>query len=196
LPNCGPGSCSQYSDLLRAGRSQDRIQMRVRFSTPIQAGPGTHLGSSTIGTESLSRGKRHRGLKLTTYPYLVPGLKKEHSYTSSPPLGLRGLFLGEIYLFTFTCWSVCVQNVSIYIVLASSLWDNDVTMSVLLLGCGNEYSCYILTSFLTYLFTYQHTYLLNYLLTYSHTYSMKQWPSWEANRFSASLVRIIGISEF
>jgi hypothetical protein len=25
-------------------------------------------------------------------------LKKEYSYTSNPPLGLRGLFYGELYL--------------------------------------------------------------------------------------------------
>jgi len=28
---------------------------------------------------------------LTTHSYLVPRLKKEKSYTSTPPLGLRGL---------------------------------------------------------------------------------------------------------
>ena len=34
-------------------------------------------------------------------PHLAPRLKKEYSYTSTPPLGLLGLFYGEIYLFTF-----------------------------------------------------------------------------------------------
>jgi hypothetical protein len=29
---------------------------------------------------------------------LAPRLKKEYSYTSTPPLDLRGLFYGEIYL--------------------------------------------------------------------------------------------------
>jgi hypothetical protein len=32
---------------------------------------------------------------LTTHPHLVPRLKKEYSYTFTPPLGLRGLFEGE-----------------------------------------------------------------------------------------------------
>ena len=33
----------------------------------------------------------HRGVALTTHPHLAPRLKKEQSYTSTPPLGLRGL---------------------------------------------------------------------------------------------------------
>ena len=36
-------------------------------------------------------------------PHLAPKLKKEHSYTSTPPLGLRGLLYGEIYLYLY--WS-------------------------------------------------------------------------------------------
>jgi len=31
----GPGYLSQYSDLLRAGRSGDRILVRTRFSAPV-----------------------------------------------------------------------------------------------------------------------------------------------------------------
>jgi len=38
------------------------------------------------------RGKSGRGVALTTHPYLAPRLKKEQSYTSTPPLDLRGLF--------------------------------------------------------------------------------------------------------
>jgi len=32
--------CSQYSDSLWAGQSEDRIPVGVRFSAPIQTGPG------------------------------------------------------------------------------------------------------------------------------------------------------------
>jgi hypothetical protein len=32
-------------------------------------------------------------------PHLAPKLMKEYSYTSTPPLGLRGLFYGELYLY-------------------------------------------------------------------------------------------------
>jgi len=38
----------------------------------------------------------------TTHPHLALKLKKEWSYTSTPPLGLCGLFQDELYLFTFT----------------------------------------------------------------------------------------------
>ena len=40
----------------------------------------------------LSRGLSSRGVALTTHPHLAPRLKKEKSYTSTPPKGLRGLF--------------------------------------------------------------------------------------------------------
>jgi hypothetical protein len=36
---------------------------------------------------------------LTTHPHLAPRLKKEYSYTCIPPLGLLGLFWGELYLY-------------------------------------------------------------------------------------------------
>jgi hypothetical protein len=35
---------------------------------------------------------RGRGVALTTHPHLAPRLKKDLSYTSTPPLGFRGLF--------------------------------------------------------------------------------------------------------
>jgi len=47
---------------------------------PIQWAPG------------LSRGKSGKDVALFTHPNLVLRLKKEQSYTSTPPLGLRGLF--------------------------------------------------------------------------------------------------------
>jgi hypothetical protein len=36
---------------------------------------------------------------LTTHPHLAPRLKKEQSYTSTPPLGFCGLLQGELYLY-------------------------------------------------------------------------------------------------
>jgi len=36
-------------------------------------------------------GKAAGGVALTTHHHLAPRLKKEFSYTSTPPLGLRGL---------------------------------------------------------------------------------------------------------
>ena len=47
-----------YSDLLRAGRSGDRIPGRAIFSSPVQAGPGARPVSYTMGTVSFSGVKR------------------------------------------------------------------------------------------------------------------------------------------
>ena len=58
----------------------------------------TVRGSNPDGGE-IFRTDSGRGVALTTHPHLSPRLKKEHSYTSTPPLGLRGLFWCEFYLY-------------------------------------------------------------------------------------------------
>jgi hypothetical protein len=50
-------------------------------------------------------------MTLTTHPHLAPGLKKESSYTSTPHLGLHGLFYGELYLYSFCVRFKKVSNV-------------------------------------------------------------------------------------
>jgi len=52
------GIRSRYSDSLRAGRSGDRMPVGVRFSAPVQTGPGAHPASSTMGTGSFPGVKR------------------------------------------------------------------------------------------------------------------------------------------
>jgi len=47
---------------------------------------------------SLPEVKQSR-LGLEHPPHLAPKLKKEYSYTSTPPLALHGLFQGELYLY-------------------------------------------------------------------------------------------------
>ena len=39
IDGCGPGKGPRYNDSLRAGRSGQRIPMRVRFSAPVQTAP-------------------------------------------------------------------------------------------------------------------------------------------------------------
>ena len=64
---------------------------RERFSAPVQVGPGAHPASCTMGSGPLSRGQIGRGMVLTTHSHITPRVKKEQSYTSTPPLGLHGL---------------------------------------------------------------------------------------------------------
>ena len=52
---------SQYSHLIWVGRSGNRILVVVRFSAPVQTGPGTHSASCTMGIPSFSRGQSGRG---------------------------------------------------------------------------------------------------------------------------------------
>ena len=96
----GAGLRSWYSDSLRAGRSGDRIPEVMRFSTPFQNGPGAYPASYTMGTGSFP-GVKRPGYGVDHPPHLAPRLKKEQSYTSTPPLGLRGLFQGEVYLYLY-----------------------------------------------------------------------------------------------
>ena len=74
-----------YSESLRAGRSRDRIPVGARFSSPVQT------GSYTMGTESFP-GVKRPGRGVDHPAHLARRLKKKQSYTSTPPLGLRGLF--------------------------------------------------------------------------------------------------------
>ena len=50
--------------------------MVVRFSAPVQTGPGAHPASCTMGTGSFSGVKSGRGVTLTTRPLLVPWSSK------------------------------------------------------------------------------------------------------------------------
>jgi len=61
----GPGELGRYSDMLRAGRSRDRIPVGARFSATVQTGPGTNPPSYTTVTGSF------QGVKW-------PGLGVEH----------------------------------------------------------------------------------------------------------------------
>ena len=49
---------SRYRDSQRAGRSKDRIQVKARFSTPVQTGPKAHTAPYTMGIGSFAGVKR------------------------------------------------------------------------------------------------------------------------------------------
>ena len=58
--DCGPGQCSQYSDLLWAGRSGNRIKVEARSSASDQTGPWAYRASYAMGTGSFPGVKRPR----------------------------------------------------------------------------------------------------------------------------------------
>jgi len=65
--------------------------VRAGFSATVQTGPEAHPAYYIMGTGYFPEAKRpERGVDHP--PHLEPRLKKEHSYTSTPPLGIRGLF--------------------------------------------------------------------------------------------------------
>jgi hypothetical protein len=75
----------------RCFRSNRKEGNLILFSVPIQTGPGAHPASCTTSTGSFLGVKRpRRGADHP--PHLPPRLKKEYSYTPTPPLGLHGLF--------------------------------------------------------------------------------------------------------
>jgi len=88
-----PGQRSWYSDSLRAERAVDRIPVgERRFSAPVQTGPGAHPASYTMRTGSFPGVKGPGRVVDHPPPFRVEVIKERIGYTSTPPLGLRGLF--------------------------------------------------------------------------------------------------------
>jgi hypothetical protein len=70
--------------------------MGEKLSAPVQIGLGSHPASCTVGTGSFL-GVKRSGRGVDHPPHIMPRLMKEYGYTSTHPLGLRGLFWGELY---------------------------------------------------------------------------------------------------
>ena len=71
--------------------------MRARFSAPVQAGPGAYPASYTVGTGSFPWVKRP-GLGVGHPPPPNAEVKERVQLCLFSPLGLRGLFQGELFL--------------------------------------------------------------------------------------------------
>ena len=79
----GAGKRSRHGDLLRDGRSGDRILVGARFFAAVQNGPGTQPVSYTMGTGSFPQVKR-------------PGRGVDHPPPSSVKVNERT----ELYLYS------------------------------------------------------------------------------------------------
>jgi len=65
--------------------------VEARFSTPVQTDPGAHTASCTMSKKVSFPGVKQPGHGVDHPPPLAARLKKELSYTSTPPLGSHGL---------------------------------------------------------------------------------------------------------
>jgi len=87
----------RISDSVRAGRYGDRIPVEARFSLSVQNGPGAHPASYSMGTVSFPGVKRpERGVDHA--PSSSAEVKQRVQLYLYFPLGLHGLFLGDLYL--------------------------------------------------------------------------------------------------
>ena len=98
LRNCGPAQLSRYSVWLWAGLSGDRMQVEGRYF-PHPSRPA--LGPTQPPIPGLSPWVNRPRRGVDHPPHLVSRLKREQSYTSTPPLGFRGLLYGEICLYLY-----------------------------------------------------------------------------------------------
>jgi len=72
--------------------------------------PDRHLGPPSLlynWYRVSFQGVKRPGRGVDHPPHLAPRLKKEYSYTSAPPLGLRGLLQGELYLYFTLGPTIC-----------------------------------------------------------------------------------------
>ena len=93
---------------------RDRIPVGARFSAPVQTGPGAHPAFYKMGAGSFL-GVKRPVRSVDHPPHLVPRLKKEYSYTSTPPLGLRGLLYCELYLYLYSVPWIFLRNLRLTI---------------------------------------------------------------------------------
>ena len=91
----GRGSSVGIANRYRLDGPEIESRWGVRFSTPVQTGPGIHPAPCTTGVPGLFLGEggglKRSGRGVDPYPHLEPRLRKEWSYASTP-LGLHVLY--------------------------------------------------------------------------------------------------------
>jgi hypothetical protein len=98
IPYMWAGSLSQYSDWVRAGRSENRVPEGAKFSASVQTGPGAHPASCTMGTGSFLGVEIGRGMTLTPHPLLVPRSENSRAISLFSLRAFVACEKGETYL--------------------------------------------------------------------------------------------------
>ena len=86
-----------YSTTVK-GQSRDRIPVVVRFSAPVQTGPGAQPASCTVGTGSFPGVKSSQDVMLTPHPHLVSQSRKRRAIPQLPH-GPYSLYKGGLLLY-------------------------------------------------------------------------------------------------
>jgi hypothetical protein len=81
---CGPGSVVGIAAGYRLDGPGIKSRWRVRFSTPVQTGPGAHPASCTMGTGSFPGVNSGWGVTLTPHPLLVAWSRKSRAIPLLP----------------------------------------------------------------------------------------------------------------
>jgi hypothetical protein len=96
------------SDMLRAGRSVDRIPMRERFSAPVQTGSGAYPASCTMGTESVSRRVKRPVRGVDHLPQPSAEIKERvELYLLFPVWAFIAVLGWNFYCIVFKCFIKC-----------------------------------------------------------------------------------------
>jgi len=77
IKGSGPGSVVGIATGYGLDGPEIEFRWGVRFSAPVQTGPGAHPASCTMCTGTFPGVKSDQGVTLTPHPFLVPMVMKE-----------------------------------------------------------------------------------------------------------------------
>ena len=104
----GPGSSVGIATGYGLDGPGIKSRWRVRFSAPVQNGPGAHPASCTMGTESFLGVKSSWGMTLTPHPLLLLWSRKGRAIPLVPLWAVRPVqSLSACTRVTFTFYFIC-----------------------------------------------------------------------------------------
>ena len=89
ISTCGPGRVVGIATAYGLDGLGTESRWGIRFSAPVQIGPGAHPASCTMGTGSFPGVKSGRGVTLTPHPLIVPWSRKRRAIPLLPLWAVR-----------------------------------------------------------------------------------------------------------